>query len=125
MRADKAKEARQVSYLPALDARGGTEFYFGRCQVKTKQRRKWHTSWNEYEDKMSDVWIATELIMNAFKNSSETAILISADADLLPPIEVRKRDFSKKRTLLDIPPAVIILDLLQLLTPLSGSVEAV
>lgn len=104
VRADKAKEARQAIYLQALDARGGTDFYFGRYQKKTKQCRKCHTSWNEYEEKMSDVRIATELLRDAFKNIYDTAILISADADLLPPIEAIMFDFPKKKMVIGYPP---------------------
>lgn len=104
VRADKAKVSRQASYLQALDVRGGTEFYFGRYQKKTKQCRSCHAIWNEYEEKMSDVRIATELIRDAFKNKFDIAILVSADADLLPPIEAIKNDFPDKKIVVGYPP---------------------
>ena len=104
VRADKDKIARQSSYLQALEVRGGIEFYLGRYQKKSKECRNCHSKWHEYEEKMSDVRIATELLRDAFKDNYDTAILISADADLLPPIEALKTDFPKKKIVIGYPP---------------------
>lgn len=90
------KRTRQISYLQAIDATGGVDIFFGRYQEKSKECRQCHSTWTEYEEKMSDVRIATELLRDAFKNSFDTAILVSADADLLPPIEAIKEDFPSK-----------------------------
>lgn len=104
VRADKEKIARQSSYLQALEVLGGIEFYFGRYQKKSKECRTCHSKWHEYEEKMSDVRIATELLRDAFKDNYDTAILISADADLLPPIEAIKTDFPMKKIVIGYPP---------------------
>lgn len=53
---------------------------------------------------MSDVRLSTELLKDAFKNEFDVAILITADADIIPPIEVIKREFPNKKIVLAFPP---------------------
>ena len=104
VRASKQKKLRQNTYLQAIGVSGGVDVYLGRYQKKTKQCRRCQSIWNEYEEKMSDVRIATELLRDAFKNEYDTAILISADADLIPPIEAVKEDFPTKSIVVWLPP---------------------
>lgn len=66
--------------------------------------RNCHAKWREYEEKMSDVHIAPEPLRDAFKDNFDTAILVSADADLLPPIEAIKEDFPEKKIVFGYPP---------------------
>ena len=44
---------------------------------------------------MTDVNIAVELLQDAFQDAFDTAILISADSDLIAPIAAVKRSFRK------------------------------
>jgi len=104
VRASNQKKKRQNTYLQAIEAIGGVEIFLGRYQKKTKQCRRCHSTWFEYEEKMSDVRIATELLRDAFQNAYDTAILISADADLIPPIERIKQDFPMKSIVVWFPP---------------------
>jgi uncharacterized LabA/DUF88 family protein len=104
VRADAQKIARQSTFLQAISTRGGVDIFFGRYQKKSKQCRNCHVKWNEYEEKMSDVRLATELLRDAYTDQFDTALIISADADLLPPIEVIKQDFPDKRIVICFPP---------------------
>jgi len=104
VRADKSKIARQSTYLQALEVRGSIDIFYGRYQKKSKQCRYCHSGWHEYEEKMSDVRLATELLRDAFKDRFDTAIIVSADADLLPPIEAIKEDFPEKKIVIGFPP---------------------
>jgi uncharacterized LabA/DUF88 family protein len=61
-------------------------------------------TWPRFEEKMTDVNIATELLTDAFTNSFDTALLISADSDLVPPIRAVRRHFPKMRIVVAFPP---------------------
>ncbi len=104
VRADKAKISRQSTYLQAMETLGGVDIHYGRYQKKTKQCYKCRYIWDEYQEKMSDVRIASELLRDAFNNSFDTALIVSADADLQPPIEVINQEFPNKHVVVAFPP---------------------
>ena len=56
------------------------------------------------QEKMTDVNIAVELLEDAFQDRFDTALLISADSDLVPPVLAVKRLFPKKRVVTVFPP---------------------
>ena len=104
VRADKGKILRQATYLQALETKGTVETFFGRYQQRSKQCRSCLSTWVEYEEKMSDVHLASELLRDAYTDRFDCALIISADADLLPPIEIIREDLPKKRVLVAFPP---------------------
>jgi uncharacterized LabA/DUF88 family protein len=53
---------------------------------------------------MTDVNIAMEILTDAFEDKFDTAILISADSDLVPPIRTIKRIYPRKRIVVFFPP---------------------
>ena len=53
---------------------------------------------------MTDVNIATHLLLDAFNDKYDTAILISGDSDLVPPIKAIHNQFSKKNVSVFFPP---------------------
>jgi len=54
---------------------------------------------------MSDVHLAVELARDAHTNCFDTAVIVSTDADLQPPLELMRRDFPSKRIVAVFPPA--------------------
>ena len=54
---------------------------------------------------MTDVNIATELLTDAFENMFDTALIISADSDLVPPVRAIRRFFPQKRVVVVFPPS--------------------
>jgi uncharacterized LabA/DUF88 family protein len=56
------------------------------------------------QEKMTDVNIAVELMQDAFQDSFDTAILISADSDLVGPVAAVQRLFPNKRVVVACPP---------------------
>lgn len=66
-----------------------------RCCAKAQKRD---------EEKMTDVNIATELLTDAFDDSFDVALLISADSDLVPPIRTVRSRFPEKRIVVAFPP---------------------
>ena len=55
------------------------------------------------EEKKSDVNIATQMLKDAYENLFDTAYLISADSDLVPPIEVIRSMSPPKRVIVFFP----------------------
>ena len=53
---------------------------------------------------MSDVRLACALVRDTYQNSFDTCLIVSADADLQPPIEIIKQDFPSKKAVGAIPP---------------------
>jgi len=104
VRDDKGKIHRQSTFLQALKARGQVNLFYGRYQRKLKQCRHCNAKWNEYEEKMTDVRLATELMRDAYKDIFDVALIITADGDLEPPITTIKKDFPGKKIVLVFPP---------------------
>ncbi|MCH7523879.1 MAG: NYN domain-containing protein [Bacteroidetes bacterium] len=98
-----AKQKRQQSYLSAL-RNSDVEIIYGKYNShKTECFRCYHT-WSSPEEKMTDVNIAVGLIIDAMDNLYDTAMLISGDSDLVPPIKAVHAKFSPKRVLVAFPP---------------------
>lgn len=55
-------------------------------------------------EKMTDVNLATDLLTDAFFDNYRTAIVISADSDLIAPVKSVKELFSDKRVIVAMPP---------------------
>jgi len=55
-------------------------------------------------EKITDVNIAVQLIVDAFKNNFEVAYVLSADADLVPAIKAVKQHFPQKKVKAIFPP---------------------
>jgi uncharacterized LabA/DUF88 family protein len=104
VRGDPAKVHRQSTYLQALSNRGNIHILYGRYQEKSKKCFNCNSTWKEYEEKMSDVRIASELLRDAFLDNFDTTLIVSADADLQPPIEIIKTEFPQKKVVIAFPP---------------------
>lgn len=53
---------------------------------------------------MTDVNIATEVLTDASEGKFDTALVVSADSDLVPAMDAVKRLFPEKRVLVFFPP---------------------
>lgn len=85
--------ARQNRYLAALQAQNPRvlEVVQGRYQTKNKCCRQCNTSWTEYEEKETDVNIAVNLVADAANKLTDAALIISADSDLGPGIQIARQ----------------------------------
>jgi uncharacterized LabA/DUF88 family protein len=104
IRGDPAKVQRQSTYLQALNEVCKIDIFYGRYQEKTKRCHSCNSSWKEYEEKMTDVRMASELLRDGFKNKFDTALIVSADADLQPPINILEAEFPSKKVVIAFPP---------------------
>ncbi len=99
---DKVK--RQTTYLEALETLPAFSVLYGRYQTNKQYCRNCKYVYNVEQEKMTDVNIAVELIMDAYEDNFDTALLISGDADLVGPLAAIKSRFPHKRLVCAFPP---------------------
>ena len=83
----EAKRCRQATFLEALETLNDFIIFYGHYLRKKVKCFGCDRIWNDHEEKMTDVNIATEMLTDAFENKFDTALLISADSDLVPTIK--------------------------------------
>jgi len=98
------KRKRQTIFLEALATLSDFKIYYGHYLSKNITCRNCGQSWQGFEEKMTDVNIATEMLIDAFENRFDTALLVSADSDLVTPVNTIKKMFPKKRIIVFFPP---------------------
>ncbi len=87
VKGNPVKAARQTVYVDALRARGGLEIDFGHFLSNTARCFRCGNVWKKNEEKKTDVNIAVRLLEDASDDRFDTAIVVSGDSDLVPPIE--------------------------------------
>lgn len=97
-------QQRQSDYLDALAARDSLHIHYGHYLKKTRECRKCKATWPDYEEKMTDVNIAVQLLADAFDDRFDTALIISADSDLTTPVRFVKERFPNKKIIVAQPP---------------------
>lgn len=93
------KQKRQSTYIEALES-VNIRIYYGNYQSDTIECRQCRNIWPVYHEKMTDVNIATQIIIDAYQDKYDMAMLISGDSDLVPPIRTIHEWFPKKEFLL-------------------------
>ena len=99
---DKAR--RQNIYLEALGTLPDLDIHYGYYLPKMQRCTTCGTTWQTYEEKMTDVNIAVELLSDAYEDAFDTAIVIFADSDLARPITTIRARFPGKRVVVAFPP---------------------
>lgn len=99
-----AKTRRQATYLDALETLSGLSIFYGHYLRKPARCNSCGATWTIHEEKMTDVRIATELLMDAHSDNFDTALLISGDSDLVPPVNAIHAAFPRKRVIVGFPP---------------------
>lgn len=102
---DPDQNRRQNVFLEATATLPQTSLYFGHYLSKRVVCHACGASWQKPEEKMTDVNIAMELIVDAQQDRFDTALLISADSDLTGPVVKVRTLFPKKRIIVAFPPA--------------------
>jgi len=98
------KIIRQNNYLEALETLPLVEIYYGHYLIN--EHTCPHCSHKEKipTEKMTDVNIATHLLVDGFTNKYDVAILVSADSDLVGPVEEIRSLFPNKKIVVAFPP---------------------
>ncbi len=98
-----ADQRRQNGYIEALQLRG-VHTQFGHYLDKRRECRTCQASWSDYEEKMTDVNIAVQLLGDAYEDRFDVALVISGDSDLTTPIRRVRERFPGKRVIVGFPP---------------------
>lgn len=102
--APEGKRKRQLNFLEALGTLTNFEIYYGQLISQMSTCVKCGHQWPKYEEKMTDVNMATEMLTDAFADNFDYALLISADSDLVPPVRTICSLFSHKKVIVAFPP---------------------
>ena len=97
------KQKRQSTYIEALET-VGIKIYYGHYQRDAIECRRCNNVWANYNEKMTDVNIATQMLVDAYQDNYDMAMLISGDSDLVPPIKAIHDLFKQKRVFVAFPP---------------------
>ncbi len=95
---------RQTRYLDALRTGDGITIDFGHFLSTKVTCRECGHSWEKPEEKKTDVNIAVRLLQDAFDDLFDTAVVISGDSDLAPPIASIRNRLPDKRIVVAFPP---------------------
>ena len=97
------KQKRQVTYIEALESEG-VHILYGHYQKNAIECNRCGNIWASYNEKMTDVNIATQMLIGAYQDEYDMAMLISGDSDLVPPIRQIHELFPLKRVFVAFPP---------------------
>lgn len=100
----KDRVKRQTRYLDALLTLERFKLYEGQYLKKHRKCSACGFKQSTHEEKMTDVNIATELVVDAFEDKFDMALVISGDSDLTPPIKVVRDRFPQKQIIVAFPP---------------------
>ena len=98
------KVKRQGTFIEALETLDNFEIFYGKYQANPYTCNKCKQVTQIQNEKMTDVNIATHLLLDAFNDRYDTAILISGDSDLVPPVKAIHHQFNKKAVSVFFPP---------------------
>jgi uncharacterized LabA/DUF88 family protein len=94
---------RHQVYVQAQTAVGVTAV-IGHFKEKQKKCMRCGAKWRAHEEKQSDVNFAIQLLHQAHINGFDKALLITADSDLCPPIDLVLGTFPEKELVILTPP---------------------
>lgn len=73
---------------------------------KEKQRtcRACGAVWTQHEEKETDVHMAARIVVDACEDRYDRAVLVTADSDLVPALDIVKTRFPRKQMFVAAPP---------------------
>ena len=95
---------RQSDYLDALASFPALTIHEGHFLAKSVMCHSCGATWTTFEEKMSDVNLAVQLLLDAADGLFDTAIIVSGDSDLSTPVRRVLARFSAKLVLVALPP---------------------
>ncbi len=101
---NRGQQQRQDLFFSANKLNPKFQLHLGKFLKKTISCRSCQASHFTYEEKESDVRLATRMISDVVSNRCDVSILVSADSDLIPPIEFIKQHKTGQRILVYFPP---------------------
>jgi len=98
-----SKYERQSIYLDALKTLEFVEIIKGTFLLVPFECPLCNKTYHKHKEKMTDVNIAIEMLLDAKKNHFDTAILVSGDSDLVPIVKYLVQKLGK-RVVIALPP---------------------
>ena len=104
---DADKSSRQSSFLNANKLLNGDMFEIVRGKYIEKPMRCpfCHNDFMRPEEKKTDVNVSVRMQEDCINNRTDTFVLVSADSDLIPPLESISRNFPEKSIKVYFPPS--------------------
>lgn len=102
VRTPRDSQIRQNTYLDALDTTG-VQVIFGRLQLNKVTCKVCGQVFEKYEEKKTDVAIASHMVADAYEDRYDAALLVGADGDMAPPAQMVS-DMSGRRIVVAFPP---------------------
>ena len=87
---DVGKRKRQDAFFQANKENPKFKLILGKYLKKEIECFKCHNIIHTFEEKESDVRIATQIVADAFQHNCDLAIIVSADSDMIPAVELAK-----------------------------------
>ena len=87
---DVGKRKRQDAFFQANKENPKFKLILGKYLKKEIECFKCHNIIHTYEEKESDVRFATQIVADAYQHNCDLAIIVSADSDMIPAVELAK-----------------------------------
>jgi uncharacterized LabA/DUF88 family protein len=94
---------RHMAYISALRSTG-VNCIMGHFKSKDRSCKCCGAQWTSHEEKETDVNIGIHLVRDAFKGKYDGAYLITRDSDLVPAVNMVKKEFPSKQITIVAPP---------------------
>lgn len=101
---DQGKYDRQDLFFTANKLNPKFALYLGKYMPKNRKCKKCGEIHKTFEEKETDVKIATNMIADVVNDRCDISILVSADSDLIPPIDFIKEYKPTHKILVYFPP---------------------
>ena len=102
---DSPAAARQSTYIDALEAyRPGLRIVYGHYLAKEMECFQCGNTYTRHEEKMTDVNLACRLLTDAMDDRFDVALVMSGDSDLVPPVQIVRERWPRKRVIAVFPP---------------------
>jgi uncharacterized LabA/DUF88 family protein len=98
------KRRRQTVYLEALQTLPDFRIFYGQFLEDKVTCRKCGHTYITHHEKMTDVNLAVELLADAYQDRFDLALLLSADSDLVGPVQAVRGLFNAKEVIVAFPP---------------------
>jgi len=100
------KRNRQSLLLKANRLINGDRFEYilGKYYEKNVVCPLCHSAYTVAEEKRTDVNISVQMMRDCAQNNTDVLILVSADSDLIPPLEAIRKDYANKKIIVCFPP---------------------
>lgn len=94
---------RHIEYVKALQ-HVGVNCIMGHFKTKSRKCMTCATEWTGHEEKETDSHMAARIVFDACKNRYDRMILITADSDIKPAIDLVSSHFPEKQLFIAAPP---------------------